>query len=255
MATEEIDKFVRKFKDLWKLGFDAHLDVDAHAGEAWVGLRVRIGRAQGVPYPKSEGSSPARERRRVRRAAVRKEQSDRIVKEEELEESDESFVTEEVAVQINDIVQLTQENGEADENSATTEEVAAKIEIVCQEAETAGKEEVENVNEYKDVVAEEADKMTEKAKIVDEKIKKEEDFTAFFSFRSKSSEEVISESLKTIFPPDGATDTTLVLREWLGPRTNEHLCTLKVHTPDQNISWPTMEASLVDVFREARRLR
>ena len=35
MATEEIDKFVRKFKDLWKLGFDAHLDVDAHAGEAY----------------------------------------------------------------------------------------------------------------------------------------------------------------------------------------------------------------------------
>ena len=115
------------------------------------------------------------------------------------------------------------------------------MEIVCQEAETAGKEEVETVNEYKDVVAEEAakknDKMTEKAKIVDEKIKKEEDFTAFFSFKSKATEEVIGESQKTIFPPDRATDTNLVLREWLGPRTNKHLCTLKFQTPDQNMAY------------------
>ena len=128
MASEEIDKFVRKFKDLWNSGFDAHLDVDAHAGEAWVGLRVRVGRAPGVLHPKSEGYCPARERRRVRRAAARKEQSDRNVKEEP-EESDESIATEEVEVQIDETVQLTQENNEVDDKS-TTEEVAKKIETV-----------------------------------------------------------------------------------------------------------------------------
>ena len=54
MATEEIEKFVRKFKDLWKSGLDAHLDTDAHAGEALVGLRVRVGRSS--PCTKSNES-------------------------------------------------------------------------------------------------------------------------------------------------------------------------------------------------------
>ena len=77
MAAEEIDKFVRKFKDLWHSGLDAHLDIDAHAGEAWVGLRVRVGGSPNTFCPKSEKSrdSPSKERRRVRRAAMREEQS------------------------------------------------------------------------------------------------------------------------------------------------------------------------------------
>ena len=50
MAVEEIDKFVLKFKSLWKSGLTAHLDLDAHAGEAWVGLRVRVG---GVGWKKN----------------------------------------------------------------------------------------------------------------------------------------------------------------------------------------------------------
>ena len=164
MATEEIDKFVRKFKDLWNSGFDAHLDVDAHAGEAWVGLRVRVGRAPGVLHPKSEGYCPARERRRVRRAAARNEQSDRNVKEEP-EESDESIATEEVAVRIDETVQLTQENNDVDDKF-TTEEVAKKIEPICQESKTEIMEEDENVEENA-VTEEVADQNSEEIVIED----------------------------------------------------------------------------------------
>ena len=77
MAAEEIDKFVRKFKDLWHSGLDAHSDIDAHAGEAWVGLCVRVGGSPNTFCPKSEKSrdSPSRERRRVRRAAMTEKNS------------------------------------------------------------------------------------------------------------------------------------------------------------------------------------
>ena len=42
MVDTEIDFFVKKFKQLWRAGYGAHLDIDAHAGQAWVGLRVRL---------------------------------------------------------------------------------------------------------------------------------------------------------------------------------------------------------------------
>ena len=40
MSVSEIDSFVKKFKNLWKAGYSAHLDLDTHSGQAWVGLRV-----------------------------------------------------------------------------------------------------------------------------------------------------------------------------------------------------------------------
>ena len=76
----ELDTFVKKFHQLWKDGVTAHLDLDTHAGDAWVGLRVRLGQGPGplhrqVPpfrqeVPKKE--SPSRQRRRARRAAARR---------------------------------------------------------------------------------------------------------------------------------------------------------------------------------------
>ena len=47
MVDAELDFFIPKFKQLWKLGLGAHLDVDSHAGQAWVGLRVRLGHPPG----------------------------------------------------------------------------------------------------------------------------------------------------------------------------------------------------------------
>ena len=42
MFDREPDKFLQKFYQLKKAGLSAHLDLDTHAGEAWVGIRVRL---------------------------------------------------------------------------------------------------------------------------------------------------------------------------------------------------------------------
>ena len=78
--------------------------------------------------------------------------------------------------------------------------------------------------------------------------------TIFYSFKSDFSEEDILDSLRDIWPEDGATSTTLVLRQRPRMDSEDHLCTLKVETSVSNFSWPKMEASLVDVFREIRRI-
>ena len=43
MVAREFDSFIQKFHQLWSAGFSAHLDLDTHAGVAWVGLRVQLG--------------------------------------------------------------------------------------------------------------------------------------------------------------------------------------------------------------------
>ena len=89
---------------------------------------------------------------------------------------------------------------------------------------------------------------------IEEKIEKKEILTQFYSFKSRHPEQVIIDSLRKIFPPGGDTSTTLVLREWLSTTKEDHLCTLKVETTAKDLSWPKMEAYLVDIFREQRRL-
>ena len=70
-----MDFFISKFKQLWKSGVGAHLDVDTHAGQAWIGLRVRRGHPTGpqIHYhrEKPRDGPPSRQRRRARRAAAR----------------------------------------------------------------------------------------------------------------------------------------------------------------------------------------
>ena len=100
MAEQEIDSFIRKFKDLWKCGFDAHLDVDTHAGQAWVVLRVGLG-VHGHHQAKIIGTSdsPCRHCRRARREVARKvkaeeanHESNELVSEENLDEKDISIM-------------------------------------------------------------------------------------------------------------------------------------------------------------------
>ena len=77
----ELDSFVYKFHQLWKAGLTVHLDVDAHAGKAWVGLRVQLGHVPGPAhhqvYPSHSKTShhprrgPAYQRRQERRQAAR----------------------------------------------------------------------------------------------------------------------------------------------------------------------------------------
>ena len=55
MHATELDSFVGKFHQLWKAGFTAHLDLDTHAGNAWIGLRVQLG-----PAPPGRSHHPTR---------------------------------------------------------------------------------------------------------------------------------------------------------------------------------------------------
>ena len=76
MDGSEMDTFIHKFKQLWKSGQEAHLDLDTKGGQAWVGLRLRLGHAPG-PLHQQENfhlhqrtrNSPSRLCRRTRRAA------------------------------------------------------------------------------------------------------------------------------------------------------------------------------------------
>ena len=49
MHVTEMDTFVQKFNQLWRDGFTAHLDLDSHAGNAWIGLQVQLGPAPLAP--------------------------------------------------------------------------------------------------------------------------------------------------------------------------------------------------------------
>ena len=63
MHATELDSLVGKFHQLWKAGFTAHLDLDTHAGNAWIGLRVQLGPAPpGRSHHPHQDVSPRRYR-------------------------------------------------------------------------------------------------------------------------------------------------------------------------------------------------
>ena len=92
MEVTEVESFVLKFKQLWKAGHSAHLDLDTHAGDAWVGLRVRLGQEPGhlhhqVQHPRMSRDGPSRQRRRDRRAPARQKEAEEAVDENEAEKA------------------------------------------------------------------------------------------------------------------------------------------------------------------------
>ena len=120
MEETELNKFILKFKVLWKSGLDAHLDLDCHAGQAWVGLRLRLGgvgqqspRGHGVDrhfYDEGRRVGGSRLRRRERRAAER-------------QQAEVEAVEEPVNVGGNECVKIHRANADPAESIETTEEV------------------------------------------------------------------------------------------------------------------------------------
>ena len=111
MNVTELDTFVFKFKHLWKSGLDAHLDLECHAGQAWVGIRVRLGHEPGPhhhphipPQPRRTRDGPSRQRRRARRAAARQEHAEEAI--EENEETNENEAEEAVYVEENEAAEV-----------------------------------------------------------------------------------------------------------------------------------------------------
>ena len=91
-SDPELHTFFQKFNQLWNAGLNAHLDLDCHAGQAWVGLRVQLGQEPGPLHqqlypnfkPDKFKESPSRHRRRVRRAADRQEKAEKANCEENI---------------------------------------------------------------------------------------------------------------------------------------------------------------------------
>ena len=81
MFDSELQSFLWKFHQLRKSGVTAHLDVDTHAGQAWVGLRVMLGPIQHQPSSMQRHRSPSYFRRQEKRRAARQssEESDKVV--------------------------------------------------------------------------------------------------------------------------------------------------------------------------------
>ena len=156
MSAAELDSFIFKFKYLWTAGYDAHLDINSHAGQAWLGLHVRLGHAHGPlnqDLPRNFNRSrngPARQRRREKRAADREEA-------EEAQKEKASEVEDKIPEENDKIVDFTTENVENAriidiENLA--EEEKNKEPVLAEEAdEKIGEMIEENVEENKENVA------------------------------------------------------------------------------------------------------
>ena len=68
----EIESFVWKFNQLWNCGYEAHMDLNACGGYAWVGLRLNLGQHPNMNYVTSTKTfSPARNKRKMKREAER----------------------------------------------------------------------------------------------------------------------------------------------------------------------------------------
>ena len=79
MFVTQFESFVGKFQQLWLAGETAHLNLETHAGQAWVGLRVQVrdfpGPAQQDHYwhhyfAKPSQRSPAYHHRQEKRQAA-----------------------------------------------------------------------------------------------------------------------------------------------------------------------------------------
>ena len=119
MFDSELNSFLWKFHQLRKSGVTAHLDVDTHAGQAWVGLRVMLGPIQHPPAPKHRSPSYFRrqEKRKAAAAAAREsnEVNDEVVAEAAATETEEE-----------NAVKAATSQGNTAAEAATSSEIVAK---------------------------------------------------------------------------------------------------------------------------------
>ena len=83
MAADELNSFVFKFKNLWRNGQEATLNVKSKAGNAWVELSVGLGHPLDLPPPpvyKDYDHGNSRDHRRSRRVAEKLNQEPKKLK-------------------------------------------------------------------------------------------------------------------------------------------------------------------------------
>ena len=148
MFATELDSFVYKFNQLWSAGHSAHLDLDTHAGRAWVGLRVQLGHHAPLPpyhlphnFPQysHKKDSPSRQRRRAKRAAAAQkanaEEASKINKEvavdvAENESAEEAIVEVEESRNVNDAKPVEETDDGQNETLVGVAEEALQMRIL-----------------------------------------------------------------------------------------------------------------------------
>ena len=142
MFITELDTFVKKFHQLWNDGISAHLDLDTHAGDAWVGLRVRLGQVSGPIHGQARSfhievprkKSPSRQRCRARRAAAKQARTtntEAVEVEEVVEET-----TKEQTVEDNAVDEIAEHA--IDDLAVKTNHVVEVIDEICTNEEFNG---------------------------------------------------------------------------------------------------------------------
>ena len=143
MIVTELDSFVQKFYQLWNAAVTAHLDVDTHAGRAWVGLRVQLGQVPAGPVHHPVHRSPHRQRGPAyqRRQEMRKAAQALSTADLSFSDSDHEIAEEaaELAVTTEEASKVTVEetsiaaeeaNKSMNDDSNTTDEKASSIKKV-----------------------------------------------------------------------------------------------------------------------------
>ena len=128
----ELDSFVQKFHQLWNAGISAHLDLETHAGRAWVGLRAQLGHAPGhlshhhrppFPQPPPKQENPSRQHCRARREAARKSKVEEALDAVEAERNEVVHDDEEEEINQND---KSESSDHLDLNDKTLTDTAGK---------------------------------------------------------------------------------------------------------------------------------
>ena len=140
----ELDTFVQKFRQLWKCGHDANLNVESKNGKAWVNLRLCLDDEPGPPhqqvnFPKFK-TSPSRERRKLRREVARQED------EQARKESEMTIIATEEATDVN-VDNVDVKSVEAAEHVPVKADTAENVEEAREETAT---EVAEKANEVLD---------------------------------------------------------------------------------------------------------
>ena len=259
MEVSELDTFVQKFKQLWYSGLTAHLDLDTHAGQAWVGVRVRLGHAPGplhipphFPSSRKTRDGPSRQRCSARRATCRQQ-----------EEAEKATQVNENAENARNLIE-----NETDENVA--EEV---IQSLANPAGTADSELEENAipnNPAEEAAAEKAPEVftcdlcdlkfsslrglrTHEGKKHGSTIPQIDGASDIsesvaYTFKSEFADEDIMYTFGEIL--SDAIETKLVSRVRLyGPRSAVHLCTIRIKLPP-DFKWPEMSKVQAEVIKE-----
>ena len=171
-GLQQLNSFITKFVDLWQSGFDASLEVKAHAGEARISLQVGLGQAppssQNKP-PKQPG--PSRLRRREKRAEARKSA-------EKTSRSDLAVEAEQIEVDEAAVIENMTEDTADNSTFLSDQPLAEKDAAEARKGDSAENPAVEKMAEVSsvvnsEIVDEKAKDIDEESKLTDEKLEDE----------------------------------------------------------------------------------